>query len=927
MPKNDYLNNLEEDSEESTPNTTPIPRSRPSSGGGNSSGGRPSSGGGGNRSGSGGGYSGGNRSGGGGGGYNNSGGGSRPSSGGGRPPSGGGYNNGPRPGGGDNNGPRPAGGGYNNGPRPTGGDNNSPRPAGGGYNNGPRPGGYNNTNSGSGGGGYNNGPRPSGYSSGGDNGGSPRPAGGGYNNGPRPAGGGYNNGPRPAGGDNNGPRPAGGGYNNGPRPGGYNNTNSGGSSGGYNNGPRAFNGPRPGGAPVAVPAEGPIRDRSKERERDRDRELARDKEFERDGNAPRRPSPSFGGNNGRPNGFRPGLGAGGHQVGGIRGGVATPQRTGIKGIIKKVEIYELPPVMTVKELADELGVGFSEIIRKLIDNGVMASINQQIDYDTAAIVAGELGFETHELAPVKTDRPDEIKVPSKEEIAQDPEAVVRPPIVTIMGHVDHGKTKLLDAIRSTNVVAGEAGGITQHIGAYQVEIQGKKITFLDTPGHEAFTQMRARGAQVTDIAILVVAADDGVKPQTLEALSHAKAANVPIIVAINKIDREGANPERVKQQLNEAGLMPEEWGGDTPYVQVSARDKIGIDDLLEMILLVAELGELKANPNKPAVGTIIEAELDKNRGPIATVLVQNGTLELRDYVVVGNIYGRIKDLRDDKGRRMRKVEPGSPAEILGLEDVPRASDILQVVSDEKIAKQIIDARRRASVTESQTATKPISLEDLNNRIQAGKIKQLEIILKADVQGSIEAIRSSLEKLSTEQVKIRILLSGTGAINESDVMLASASANGAIIIGFNARPDPAGKRAADVAKIDVRFYNIIYNLIDDIKAAMAGLLEPTYKDVTDGYAEVRQVFTVGKNQAFAGIFVTDGKAMRSGKVRVLRNGIVMYDNEVGSLKRFKDDVREVQTGYECGIGLGDFNDFQISDTLEFYHTETIKAQTL
>ncbi len=923
MPKNDYLNNLEEDSEESTPNTTPIPRSRPSSGGGNNGGSRPSSGGGGGSrpSGSGGGYnSGGNRSSGGsGGGYNNSSGGNRSgggggynNSGGGRPPSGGGGNSGPRPGGYNNNPGGSGSGGYNNGPRPSGGDNNGPRPGGynnnsgtggGGYNNGPRPGGGYNGNSGTGGSGYNNGPRPGGYNnSGGDSGGSS----------PRPAGGGYNNGPRPGGGDNNGPRPAGGGYNNGPRPG-----------GGYNNGPRAFNGPRPGGAPVAVPTEGPIRDRSKERERDRGRELARDKEFERDGgiNAPRRPGP-FGGNNGRPNGFRPGPGAGG-----IRGGVAAPPRTGVKGIIKKVEIYELPPVMTVKELADELGVGFGEIIRKLIDNGVMASINQQIDYDTAAIVAAELGFETHELAPVKTDRPDEIKVPSKDEIAQDPEAIVRPPIVTIMGHVDHGKTKLLDAIRSTNVVAGEAGGITQHIGAYQVEIQGKKITFLDTPGHEAFTQMRARGAQVTDIAILVVAADDGVKPQTLEALSHAKAANVPIIVAINKIDREGANPERVKQQLNEAGLMPEEWGGDTPYVEVSAREKIGIDNLLEMILLVAELGELKANPNKPAVGTIIEAELDKNRGPIATVLVQNGTLELRDYVVVGNIYGRIKDLRDDKGRRMRKVEPGSPAEILGLEDVPRASDILQVVSDEKIAKQIIDARRRASVTESQTATKPISLEDLNNRIQAGKIKQLEIILKADVQGSIEAIRSSLEKLSTEQVKIRILLSGTGAINESDVMLASASTNGAIIIGFNARPDPAGKRAADVAKIDVRFYNIIYNLIDDIKAAMAGLLEPTYKDVTDGYAEVRQVFTVGKNQAFAGIFVTDGKAMRSGKVRVLRNGIVMYDNEVGSLKRFKDDVREVQTGYECGIGLGDFNDFQISDTLEFYHTETVKAQTL
>jgi translation initiation factor IF-2 len=606
------------------------------------------------------------------------------------------------------------------------------------------------------------------------------------------------------------------------------------------------------------------------------------------------------------------------------GGVSTPAKPVARtGIIKKVEIFELPPQMTVKDLADELGITPNEIIRELIKNGIMASINQTIDYDTAAIVATELGFETREMVPLKEEDPFEFKLPTKDEINKDPNSQLRPPVVTIMGHVDHGKTKLLDAIRSTNVVEGEAGGITQHIGAYQVEINGKKITFLDTPGHEAFTQMRARGAQVTDIAILVVAADDGVMPQTLEALSHAKAANVSIIVAVNKIDREGANPDRVKQQLADAGLMPEEWGGDTPFVLVSAKQKIGIDDLLEMILLVAELQELKANPNKLAMGTVVEAKLDKNLGPIATVLVQNGTLNIKDFMVVGNVAGKIRALIDDKGRRIKQADPSTPVRILGLDDVPMAGDIMAAVDNEKTAQEIVAARIRQKSLESQQTSNVVTLDDLFRQVEAGKVKELRIILRADVQGSIEAIRGSLEKLSNEKVKIKILGAYTGAISESDVMLAAADRS-AIIIGFNVRPDPAAKRAADKSKVDIRYYNVIYNLIDEMKLAMTGLLEPTYQDVTDGYAEVRQVFKVGKNDAFAGLFITDGKAVRSSKVRVLRNGVVLYDGEVASLKRFKDDVREVQSGYECGLGLPGFNDFQERDTLEFYHKEMVKA---
>ena len=827
--------------------------------------------------------------------------------------------------------PAPSRGGYRGGPGGGGpGGPNRGGPGGGNGGGGYRGGGPGGPGGGnSGGGGYRGGPGggnggPGGGNSGGGGyrGGGPGGPGGGNSGG---GGGGYQGGGSGGPGGGSGPNrsfspggPGGGGYRGG-SPGG-----PGGGGGGYRGGP---GGGRPSPtAPVAPPE--PTRDREKERERDRERG---EKELERDGNDGRRinpvgrpgapgvgrgPLPPNGGRgNNNFNGNRPGNGA-----------TAVAARPAARtGIIKKVEIYELPSILTVKELADEIGVSAGEIIKELMKNGVMASINQQVDFETAAIVAGEMGFEVRELVLVK-DESEEFRLPTKEEIAADPDAEARPPVVTIMGHVDHGKTKLLDAIRSTNVVAGEAGGITQHIGAYQAEVDGKKITFLDTPGHEAFTQMRARGAQVTDIAVLVVAADDGVKPQTLEALSHAKAAGVPIIVAINKIDREGSNPERVKTQLSEAGLMPEEWGGDTPFVLVSAREKIGIDNLLEMILLVAELAELKANPTKPAVGTIIEAELDKNRGPIATVLIQNGTLTERQYVVVGNIYGRIRALMDDKGKRVRKVGPGTPAEILGLDDVPQASDLLQAVPDEKTAHALVDARRRQQVMDGQQVTTAVTLEDMFKQIQAGKIKELRIILKADVQGSIEAIRSSLEKLSNEQVKVKILSASTGAITDSDVLLAQADRS-AIIIGFNVRPDPSAKRAADAAKIDIRFYNIIYNLIDEVKNAMVGLLDPTSQDVTDGYAEVRQVFKVGKTDAFAGLFVTDGKIIRNDKARLLRSGTVMFDGDMSSLKRFKDDVREVATGYECGLGLVNFSDFQVGDTIEFYHNEQVKATAL
>jgi translation initiation factor IF-2 len=582
---------------------------------------------------------------------------------------------------------------------------------------------------------------------------------------------------------------------------------------------------------------------------------------------------------------------------------------------------ELPPFMTVKELADALSIGPTEVIRELMKHSVFATINQQVDYDTAAIVALGLGFEVTEAKPdIEEDLGDVLL--AEQQAHEIGRMLHRPPVVTIMGHVDHGKTKLLDAIRSTNVVATEAGGITQHIGAYQVEITGKKITFLDTPGHEAFTAMRARGAQVTDIAILVVAADDGVMPQTVEALSHAKAANVPIVVAINKIDKEQANTERVMTQLSQYGLTPTQWGGDTEFIKVSARTGEGIQDLLETILLVAELQNLKANPSRPATGAVIEAEMDRNRGPIATVLIQNGTLNLRDYVVVGSTWGRVKAMQDDKARKLRKADPSTPVEILGLASVPQAGDNLIVAPDENTSKQIAEQRaRQRRFEEGVEGVKPVNLDDLFAQIQAGKLKELRIVLKADVQGSLEAIAQTLNKLPADEVKVNILHRATSGITESDVALAAAS--GAIIIGFNVRPDPAARRSAEQSHVDIRFYDIIYELADDVEKAMKGLLDPKFQDVTDGYAEVRAVFRLPKNEQAAGLMVTEGKISRNSRVRLLRSGTVMFDGTVASLKRFKDDVREVATGYECGISLTNFNDYQENDMLEFYHSEQVK----
>ncbi|HEU4323463.1 MAG TPA: translation initiation factor IF-2 [Roseiflexaceae bacterium] len=580
---------------------------------------------------------------------------------------------------------------------------------------------------------------------------------------------------------------------------------------------------------------------------------------------------------------------------------------------------ELASVMTVRELSEATGVGAAEIIKALIKLGVMATINQQIDYDTASLIATEFGIETKEYVPEQyAGIIDSVKDVLAAQDMGDMRA--RPPVVTIMGHVDHGKTKLLDTIRSTRVAEGEAGGITQHVGAYQVEIHGRKITFLDTPGHEAFTEMRARGAQVTDIVVLVVAADDGVMPQTKEAIAHVKAAGVPMIVAINKIDSPNANPDRVRQQLAEAEVIVEQFGGDVPSVEVSAKMKLNIDGLLEMILLVADLAELKANPGTQAVGTVIEGERDKNRGPVATVLVQNGTLRLEDSVLAGSVTGTIRAMFTDTGKRVRSAEPSTPVVILGLNDVPAAGDILQVVGDLSVAREVAQQRQRMTRMEEISSRGP-SLDDLFKNIQQGKLKELNLVLKADVQGSIGAIEHALGQLNTPEVQMRLIHRGTGAITESDVNLAAASR--AIILGFNARPDPAARRAAEQNGIDIRFYNIIYQLIDDIRKAMIGMLDPEFKEVTEGYAEVRQTFRLPSREIVAGLYVTDGKIIRNNSVRVLRNGAVVHDGKIGSLKRLKDDVREVQSGYECGLVVENFGDVQVGDNMEFYHKEKVE----
>lgn len=579
----------------------------------------------------------------------------------------------------------------------------------------------------------------------------------------------------------------------------------------------------------------------------------------------------------------------------------------------------IPDALTVKELADLLRVSPVEVIKRLMTNGVMAGQNQTIDYDTAALVAVELGFEP-ELEAAAEPEPGTPLIEPEEEPDDPASLKPRPPVVTILGHVDHGKTSLLDAIRKTRVAAGEAGGITQHIGAYQVERDGQLITFIDTPGHAAFTAMRARGAQVTDIAVLVVAADDGVMPLTVEAINHAKAAGVPIIVAINKIDLPAANPDRVKQQLTEYGIVVEEYGGDTVCVPVSAATGQGIGDLLEAINLVAEISELKANPNRPGSGVVIEAELDPHRGPIATVLVQRGTLRQGDAVVVGETSGKVRAMLDDTGKRVKEAGPSTPVVILGLEDVPEAGDRLRVVADEKVARQIVEERKRQREAQEQTQHARVNLDTLFNEISAGKLKELIIILKTDVRGTAEAIKGALERLSTPEVKIRIIHAATGPVTDNDVMLAEAS-NG-IIIGFNTRVEPGAKKRAEAVGVEIRTYNIIYQLLEDIERALQGMLEPVYKTVVDGHAEVRAVFKSSRVGQIAGCYVTDGVVRRGSLARVLRGKEEVWKGRCEGLKRFQDDVREVQAGYECGIVISGFDKFQVGDVIEFYHEERV-----
>lgn len=566
--------------------------------------------------------------------------------------------------------------------------------------------------------------------------------------------------------------------------------------------------------------------------------------------------------------------------------------------------------LTVGELAGKLNKDSSDIIKKLMFLGVMATKNQDLDDDAIELICGEYEVEvTKEIILEDTDFEKYVTEDKAEDLVE------RPAVVTIMGHVDHGKTTLLDSIREAKVTAGEAGGITQHIGAYQVTNSGKKITFLDTPGHAAFTSMRSRGAQITDIAILVVAADDGVMPQTVEAINHAKAAGVPIIIAVNKIDKEAANPDRVMQELTEYELVPEAWGGDTIFVNLSALKHEGIDDLLEMILLVAEVAELKANPNKSAFGTVIDAQLDKGRGSVASLLVQNGTLNVGDTVVIGSTYGRVRAMVDDLGKRVKTAEPSKPVEITGLNDVPQAGDQFLVFKDEKKARQIGEARQQQFILDNRSEQTKISLDDLFEHIKQGEMKEINIIIKADVQGSAEALAASLRKIDVEGVKIKIIHSGVGAITESDVILASASS--AIVIGFNVRPDNNAKKAADSEQVDLRLHRVIYKAIEEIEAAMKGLLDPEFEEKVIGQAEVREIFKVSKVGTIAGSYVTDGKITRDAGIRLIRNGIVEYEGEVDALKRFKDDVKEVATGYECGITLSKYNDIKEGDVFEAF----------
>lgn len=585
----------------------------------------------------------------------------------------------------------------------------------------------------------------------------------------------------------------------------------------------------------------------------------------------------------------------------------------------KVGIITIGDTIMVKELAEKIGKPTNEVIKTLIMNGVMAAINQEVDFETASKVAEKFN--------VMVDREEKPVLGVElldEEVSDDANLVKRPPIVTVMGHVDHGKTSLLDAIRHEHVTDQEAGGITQHIGAYTVTLQGEKITFLDTPGHEAFTQMRARGSQITDIVILVVAGDDGIMPQTRESISHCKAAGVPMVVAINKMDKPQSNADRVKQELAEFAMVPEEWGGDTIMVEVSAKQRLNIDKLLEMVLLTAEVMELKADPSRRAKGTVVEAELDKGRGPVATLLVQNGTLSVGDSILVGSTYGRIRAMFDDKGKKIKSAGPSIPVEILGLSDVPQAGDRFSEVKDEKTARSMASTRVEKTRAETQT-TGRMSLEDLYSQISEGHVQELPIIVKADVQGSVEALKGSLEKLSTDEVKVHVIHGGAGAINETDIMLAAAS--NAIVMGFNVRPDNNAAAMAEKEKVEIKNYRVIYNAIDDVKAAMIGLLAPDIKEVILGRAELRQIYKISAVGTIAGAMVQSGKLVRNAQIRLIRNGVVILESHMASLKRFKDDVKEVAQGFECGVSIERFNDLKEGDIIEAFQMEEVKRKEL
>ena len=587
-------------------------------------------------------------------------------------------------------------------------------------------------------------------------------------------------------------------------------------------------------------------------------------------------------------------------------------------IAKKQQLkVEIPDEIAVGELASRMKKTASEVIKQLFKMGVFASVSDVIDYDTAALVAMELGCKVEKEVIVTVE---ERLIDDHEDKPED--LVPRAPVVVVMGHVDHGKTSLLDYIRHANVVSGEAGGITQHIGAYTVDVNGSPITFLDTPGHEAFTSMRARGAMVTDIAILVVAADDGIMPQTVESINHAKAANIPVVVAINKMDAVGANPERIKQQLTEYDLVSEEWGGDTIICPISAKTGQGIDNLLENLAVLSEVLELKANPNRAAKGAVIEARLDKGRGPIMTVLVQNGTLKLGDIIIAGTAVGRVRTMINDKGQRVTEAGPSTPVEISGMSEVPSAGDTFNAVADERMARELAEERRIQMSSNAMPGTKKVSLEDLFSQIQAGEMKTLNVIVKADVQGSAEAVKASLEKISNEEVRVKVIHSAVGAINESDVMLAATS--GAIIVGFNVRPDNAARDSAARSKVDMRMYRVIYDCINEIEAAMKGMLAPKFKEVIIGHAEVRETYKVSKVGTVCGCYCTDGKIQRGCEVRVLRDNIVIHEGELASLRRFKDDVKEVASGYECGMQVEKFNDIKVGDVIECFVMEQINA---